>query len=60
MSTSTDQRVTLWRMCGSELKRLSSRIGSVADVADLAVLPLTGESWLVGISGIGVEVFEAQ
>ena len=62
VSTSTDQRCTLWRSDAKTqvIDRLSSIITEVADVADLAVTRRSSEPALIGVCGLGLQLLQMQ
>lgn len=65
VSTSTDQRLTSWRLLEGDsdepkIVRVASTVTSVADIADISVLPSSdaSEHALVAVCGLGLEVLE--
>jgi hypothetical protein len=62
VSTSTDQRCTLWRHDSTTqaIDRLNSVITEVADVADLAVTRRSREPALIGVCGLGLQLLQVE
>ena len=62
VSTSTDQRCTLWRYdtTTQAIDRLGSVITEVADVADLAVTRRSSEPALIGVCGLGLQLLQIE
>lgn len=62
VSTSTDQRCTLWGY-DSKMQRIvrkSSVVTEVADVADLAVAKASSGRALLGVCGMGLQLLEIE
>lgn len=62
VSTSTDQRCTLWRHNATTqaLDKFSFVMTEVADVADLAVTRRATEPAWIGVCGLGLQLLQVE